>query len=264
MRMFKSAISVAMLIASSTLLSTPVLAAREPAPLITDERIKQVMYDAKQVYEVTINYGNQSTIQFSPDENVEVVALGDSIAWQVVPNGDRILIKPVEKDAAGNLSVRTNLRDYYFDLKSSDRARDKTFLIQFHYPEEMESSISSQGVYIPHKFDPLNTNLDYSVSGREKAFQLKKVFDDGKFTYFKFKEGADIPSFYQVKADGTEALVNSRREGDMMVVETVGSAFTLRNGEEHLCVKNNNSEFANSTVAVTDTRPVSQRTGRLK
>lgn len=190
-----------------------------------------------------MNYHNQTTVAFAEDETIEEVAVGDSIAWQVVPSGDRFYIKPVETNAGGNMSVRTNKRHYFFDLHSSQSAKDQTYLVQFRYHGDTAAATSSstfkQVNFTSGDFDPAALNFDYSVSGKEETFGLKRVFDDGQFTYFLFGEGKDIPSFYRILPDGTEAIVNTRREGVYMVVESVASAFTLRNGNIYLCIRNN-------------------------
>ncbi|MDR9465633.1 TrbG/VirB9 family P-type conjugative transfer protein [Pseudomonas aeruginosa] len=64
------------------------------------------------------------------------------------------------------------------------------------------------------------------------------VMDDGQFTKFLLKKGADMPQFYRVLPDGTEAMVNKRREGDYVVVERLDSMFVLRDGNAHVCVEN--------------------------
>ncbi|MNY76936.1 Conjugal transfer protein [compost metagenome] len=38
--------------------------------------------------------------------------------------------------------------------------------------------------------------------------------------------------------DGTEAMVNKRREGDYVVVERLDSMFVLRDGNSYVCVQN--------------------------
>ncbi|MEN9136751.1 TrbG/VirB9 family P-type conjugative transfer protein, partial [Xanthomonas euvesicatoria] len=81
------------------------------------------------------------------------------------------------------------------------------------------------------------------TSGNKTAIPLKRAFDDGQFTYFMFDQNAEIPSVYTVGPDGKESLVNTRREGQYLVVERTASLFTLRNGNSHLCVQNNANPY---------------------
>lgn len=216
-------------------------AVKRPQPLLTDARVKQVAYDASQVYELTAHYGYQTAIEFGADENIVTVALGDSIAWQTVPAGNRLFLKPVEPQAKTNLTVITDQRTYFFNLDSSARQSGQTFLLRFRYPESpfLQTPVTPARPASDDeaRFDPLTLHMTYAISGDAQTFALKKVFDDGRFTYFLFGEQAEIPAVYQVGADGTEALVNTRREGRYWVAEQTGERFTLRNGTAWLCIK---------------------------
>ena len=113
------------------LTSLPSHAAKFAHSLVTDDRVKQVLYDQNQVYEIVGTYGYQTSIEFANDETIKVVALGDSIAWETVPYQNRLFIKPVESNAATNMTVLTNKRTYYFKLTSSKSRALMAFLIRF-------------------------------------------------------------------------------------------------------------------------------------
>ena len=219
-------------IATSLLVGTfPARAAKQPRPLISDYRVKQVAYDANQVYEIVGNYGYQTLLEFSADEQIKVVALGDTIAWQTVPFQNRLFLKPVEPNAATNLTVITTKHTYYFKLSSSKNPSAMTFLVRFVYANSNgQFTMTGWERKGSKALDTARINLAYGVAGDKAKMGLKHVFDDGQFTYFMFDENAEIPSFYVVAADGSESLVNWRREGAYMVVERLGDRFTLRNG----------------------------------
>ena len=81
-------------------------------------------------------------------------------------------------------------------------------------------------------------NFNYTISGAE-YIAPRKIFDDGEFTFFEFdKKNADIPAFFLVDSAGREALVNYRLTGDYIVIERVASQFTLRHGNDVVCVFN--------------------------
>ncbi|SEB26324.1 type IV secretion system protein VirB9 [Variovorax sp. YR216] len=231
--------------------AAPAHAAKFPNPLVTDNRVRQVAYDPNQVYEIVGTYGYQTSIEFAADEKVEVVTLGDSIAWQTVPYRNRLFLKPVEPNAETNLTVITDRRTYYFKLMSGKGRATQTFLVRFVYPQALQRSAGSMqrdtfsGMNGPGTsgnapaIDMARMNIDYSTSGETGAIQLKRAFDDGQFTYFQFDKGAEIPAVYTVGPDGTESIVNTRREGGYLVVERTAGRFTLRNGEAYLCVQSN-------------------------
>jgi type IV secretion system protein VirB9 len=227
-------------------------AAKFPNPLVTDNRVRQVAYDPNQVYEIVGTYGYQTSIEFAADEAVKVVTLGDSIAWQTVPYQNRLFLKPVEPNAETNLTVITDRRTYYFKLISGKGRATQTYLVRFIYPSAMQSlgttggargagagSGSQGGNRSASTIDLARKNIDYSISGETSAIRLSRAFDDGQFTYFQFDRNAEIPSVYTVGPDGTESIVNIRREGPYLVVERTAGRFTLRNGDAYLCVQNN-------------------------
>ncbi|GAB5098056.1 TrbG/VirB9 family P-type conjugative transfer protein [Caballeronia sp. HLA56] len=238
------------------------MAAKLPHALVTDDRVKQVPYDPNQVYEVVGTYGYQTSIEFANDEVVKVVSLGDSIAWQTVPYQNRLFIKPVEPNAATNLTVVTDKRTYYFKLTSSKARMTQTFLVRFFYlnsGSNQNASLSGMAgggrtdASTSNGIDPARLNIDYGVSGDKATIPLKRAFDDGQFTYFLFDQNAEIPSFYTVGPDGTESAVSPRREGPYMVVKRTASLFTLRNGDAHLCVQNNANPYHRADMSTAST-----------
>lgn len=219
----------------------PAHAAKTPRSLAADDRVKQVPYDPNQVYEIVGTYDYKTSIEFAPDEKVKVVSLGDTIAWQTVPYQNRLFLKPVEPNAATNLTVLTDKRTYYFTLTSARKQAGMTFLVRFMYPSaSVATGASAEQPKRPDRLpEPVQRNSDYATSGDRTTTPLRRAFDDGQFTYFLFDQGVEIPSVYTVGPDGSESIVNTRREGPYLVVERTAGRFTLRNGSAHLCVQNN-------------------------
>jgi type IV secretion system protein VirB9 len=56
------------------------------------------------------------------------------------------------------------------------------------------------------------------------------VFDDGRFTYFRFPGNREVPAVFHVLGDGSETLVNARMEDDLLVVDRVSRRLMLRSG----------------------------------
>ena len=191
-----------------------------------------------------------TTIQFEDGEDMKGVFLGDSIAWQVVPKpprGNRLFLKPMVPDAITNMTVVTDKRTYLFQLSDAKAKRVKpTYIVRFVYPRYDQQSFQSGEAVRSAALNNIAAkavNTNYSVAGKDgakRSIRLKTIHDDGQFTYFRFDDGSDgLPGVYVVQADGTEATVNQRREGDYLVVEQVANNFTLRRGSLHVCVRNN-------------------------
>lgn len=227
-------------------------AAKNPKSLSSDFRMKQVMYDPNQITHITGAYGYQTSIEFASNEQIKLVTLGDSTAWQTAPYLNRLFVKPVEDNAKTNMTVMTNKRAYFFQLDTSEKSDALTFLVRFAYPN-MTYEEASRQVVASIEDHLSEMNWRYSTSGDKAAFALKKVFDDGQFTYFLFEEDTDIPSVYVVDHEGYEAIVNTRREGKYLVVERTNNKFTLRIGKSHLCVRND-ALLTQSSMVQTENR----------
>ncbi|MBY4949542.1 TrbG/VirB9 family P-type conjugative transfer protein [Cupriavidus respiraculi] len=226
--------------------SPAVYAAKAPRPVLTDTRVRQVLFDPNQVYEVAGTYGYQTAIEFSQGESIKVVSLGDSIAWQAVPYRNRLFLKPVEPNASTNLTVITDKRTYFFRLRGAAASQPMTFVVRFVYPGSGGRDAQGRhgdgdapgGRAGGQSVDIGRLNFDYGQSGDRAAIPLIRAFDDGQFTYLLFDKDGDVPAVYLVAADGTESVVNTRREGEYLVVERVGARFTLRSGKAYLCLQN--------------------------
>ena len=68
------------------------------------------------------------------------------------------------------------------------------------------------------------------------------VFDDGQFTYLQLRLGQTVPAVFAVdNAAGQESVVNTRTEGDYLVIQQLAPQFTLRQGEFHVASIFNNA-----------------------
>ena len=233
-------------------LTSQAFAAKFPQPSAADQRIRQVVYNASEVYEVTGSYRYTTTIEFEKGETVQYLTLGDTIAWQAHPMGHRVHLKPVEPKAVTNLTVVTDRRTYYFRLTGAapkDKL-DATFLLRFTYPPEGDVAVNpgavrktADGAEKEDLATRVKTrNCNYSVSG-SRNIKLVRACDDGVFTYLEFAENATVPAFFAVDPAGNESVVNYRMEGKYAVIERVGSLFTLRDGEQALCLFNEDKPF---------------------
>ncbi len=245
-------------------LSGTAMAATSPKGLSADPRVKTVSYNENDVTTLKGFYGYQTTIRFAPYEKIQNISIGDSVAWQVVPNkvGNLLFVKPVEERAVTNMTVITDRRIYNFELSSgiASSARDSniTYMLKFSYPADSvqdytdgkavlypgtggatpygartkisESGIQSAGA-------PKDLNFDYSFKG-EEALSPSAVFDNGEFTYFKFPDMDSLPAIFAVDKKRNESIVNYHIEGEYVVVERLAGQFTLRHGEQEACVFN--------------------------
>lgn len=221
-------------------------AIRESRPTSVDPRLRVISYNPNDVFKFIGHYGYQSNIEFSEGEIVENITMGDTVAWQIVPAGNRVFLKPMEPNATTNMTLLTNKRTYYFELHA-DEAKDISdsniaFNVRFIYPDEndtnsaiMSFATSDNGIEFANKE---KLNYKYTISGAELVAPIK-IFDDGEFTYFEFRDkNAEIPAFFLVNSAGREEIINYRVKGNYVIVERVASRYTLRSGRDIVCVFN--------------------------
>lgn len=225
-------------------------------------RITEVYYSESGVAEIPTAPNYTTTVEFSAKETVQTVVSGDTTGWQVVPQGSRLFIKqnftPAKKTVKKtNLTIITDKRNYYMNLYSAspDQA---AFVVRYRYddPPKPAPSLPPPPKEEPKKIEPLKVeeptidpnylNSNYSFSGSDEI-GLSALYDDGKSTYFEFKpvRGAKgkyisdgIANIFIVNKEGYEVPVDVRTQGKRIVVPLVGKLFSLRRGEEQLCVFN--------------------------
>ena len=210
----------------------------------TDKRLRTIVYNPNEIFVYRGFYGYQSSIIFAPGETVETITMGDSTAWQILPTGNRIFIKPIDGDAQTNMLIITNMREYQFILEAAQAIDvndpDLVFSVTFIYPgdglgDDLQTfnSISTDAAA-----SNTTNNFNYTISGPDYVAPLK-IFDDGEFTYFEFRDiNGTLPAMYSVGKDGLESMVNYKIQGKYVIVEAVYPKMTLRFGDDAVCVYN--------------------------
>jgi len=235
------------------LAASPALAEKQPQPGPADARIRTVVYNPRDVVKVLGHYGYQTLIQFADYEQIENISIGDSLAWQVVPNerGNLLFVKPVEQNAQTNLTVVTSTpsttnatgvaqRVYVFSLDAHGKDEHTnpsfTWTVKFRYPEDEEQYLLLQqrrrdiaanaivgNTGSTGRVDPADWNFNYTFTGDTEQVPVK-IFDNGTFTYFEFDNITDTPAIFLVGKNQEESLVNSVRQGRYVVVHFVRRA----------------------------------------
>lgn len=235
----------------------PAMAAEVAVPVTTDSRIKTFVYNENDVFNIVTHYGYQSNIEFSAQEDIETISVGDRVPFQIIPSGRRLFIRALTSNARTNMTVITNRHAYQFDIAAVPAPvmpnEELVYVVRFFYPDDKKNGLV-------HRSD-MNQLMDkpsYDGSGnlinKERSYNYKytfsgsdaiapvKVFDDGMATSFKFHSldtGNQI-RFYIIDSSGKETFVNARPVGDYMVVGQVAGRFALQKGEDFVSVYNEN------------------------
>lgn len=108
-------------------------------PITTDSRIRTLVYNPNEVYELKFYYNYQSFIEFSNDEEIEMISVGEAFAWRLTPAGKRLFVRPLEISAHTNMTIITNRRIYHFDIRSDEFTgkadEDLVYTVRFFYPQ---------------------------------------------------------------------------------------------------------------------------------
>lgn len=213
---------------SLPLLFLLLLAAREPEPGPVDPHIQSILYSPDEVVLLRGALGWQIMLEFSPDERIENVSIGDALAWQVTPNkkARNLFLKPLGKNASTNMTVVTDKRRYSFSLETAPRQRTTPWVVRFEYPREIVEAIEE-----PLPPPPRPLNFAYTLAG-DPSLRPSRVWDDGLMTYFEFSPEKVIPAIFAGVPRKSESLVNSVTRGRVVIVQQTSGIFTLRSGEQ--------------------------------
>ncbi len=196
-----------------------------PSAAGMDPRVQLLDYNAGQTVQLRAAAGYQVTIEFSRNEQVMNVAVGNSAAWQVSVNSrrDLIFIKRAEAAPNTNMTVFTNLRTYTFELQAIPQLTpDMPFTVSFRAP--------------PHEVEPsgfVDTSAverrssHYRITG-DPALRPNSVSHDRRFTFVTWPKDRDLRATYEVNAAGQEVLVNGIMRNDELVIDRVITMLRFR------------------------------------
>ena len=224
-----------------------------------DSRIQYVDYDPDNVVKIRAKIGHTVTVQLDKSEDAEkgVVAMGDAQAWNMAVKQNNLIFKPTATSPATNLTVITDKRTYVFDLSLAGCIKGKkkrcleiqqpTYLLRFHYPTEEEKARRKRAAQQERALNMMvkfglskeTAQLNYLYYGKgDKAIAPSAIWDDGRFTYIQYADNRDLPAVYKINPDGSEMLVNSHMEEDVIVVHETAPKLVIRLGQSVLGVEN--------------------------
>ena len=230
-----------------------------PASAQQDNRVRFVNYQPYNITRIVGTIRSSVQVEFAPDEEIAHVALGNTVAWEVAPAGHILFLKPRENQPVTNISVVTTRRDgskrsYQMELVvrdgSVDAGQNTYFYVKYRYPADeaerrrieeearkraAEAGYADQVLGIHEQYGPRNWR--YSAQG-SAAIEPQAVYDNGKVTTFAFSGNQEMPAIYIENSDGTESLVPTTVQGDLVLVHAISRKFILRRGSDTLCIFN--------------------------
>lgn len=228
-----------------------------------DPRLKEVSYDPHAVVTVAVKRGVVTHVSLDGQEAITEVGTGvasdctkPDASWCIAAQagGHNIFVKPkTTATVPNNVAVVTDKRSHAFRfvvLPDADPHQPVYRLIvkapllrvarpavsaQTHpsaEPQSLDTALPEDVIAERLLAAPHVLNGDYSVAegGRSKEIVPTLVFDDGRFTYLRFPNNSELPAVFHVLDDGSETVVNTRMEGDLLVVDRVSRRLMLRSG----------------------------------
>jgi type IV secretion system protein VirB9 len=223
----------------TALISFNAVSAAIPKSQGYDSRVQEITYNPKNVVKVATSIGRATLIQLQNGESImskelSGVGMGDASAWGLNVRGNNIFIKPMaEKPDTNLLIVSDKNRTYSFDLVTARNQRSTAYVVKLIYPEP-KPLISDIRKKVPCSDG--EQNFRYLKWG-DNYLSPQFVWDDGRFTCFKFKNNVEQPVIYKVDESGQESLINTHMEKDILVAQGVAKEFRLRLGQSVLGIK---------------------------
>ena len=211
----------ALFVAAALLAAAPLAAQVRPTPGAGDPHIQTVDYAPEQVVLLEGTPGYQVTVELSPDEQVENVAVGDAGAWQVTANrrGDRLFVKATMGGVSTNMTVITNVRVYAFELAPLSGAGSLAYTVRFRYPPAAPGAEDDA----PTAFGEGRYRLDGA-----RALRPSEISDDGTHTYIRWPRDRSLPAVFAIGDNGEEMLVNGMMRDDLFVIDSVSRKLVFR------------------------------------
>ena len=233
---------------------------------VADPRLREVLYDPQAVVTVPVKRGVVTLVVLDADEAITEVAAGlggdctkTEAAWCIAAqSGGRNLFVKAKSTAGApnNLAVVTDRRTHSFRfvvLADGDpkapvyRLVVKAPMVRLATPPRLALRDAAPLVALPAvppppspqeviaerlqaKAQVLNSNYSIAEGNGSEDIVPTLVFDDGRFTYFRFPGNGQVPAVFHVLGDGSETLVNTRMEDDLLVVDRVSRRLMLRAG----------------------------------
>ncbi|EJC84138.1 P-type conjugative transfer protein VirB9 [Rhizobium leguminosarum bv. trifolii WSM2297] len=265
--------------------SSAAIALETPRGAAQDSRIRFVDYQPYNITKIVGTLRSSVQIEFSADEEIAHVALGNSVAWEVAPAGNILFLKPRENQPVTNISVVTTRRDgstrsYQMELTvrggSVEAGQNTYFYVKYRYPadeaERRRQEVAARAqaaqageadnvLALHEAYGPRNWR--YAAQGAQ-ALEPQAVYDNGKVTTFAFAGNQEMPAIYMENSDGTESLVPKSVDGNLVLVHAISRKFILRRGDDALCVFNEAYDRVGINPETNTTSPSVERVIKAK
>lgn len=259
------------LLSSSIATIQPAHAEQKPIAGASDPRMRTINYDPEQVVHLSTAVGTTLVVTFSSTETVTSVAVSNSADLAAMPRDNFLFLKSKVALPAQPVVVLTSgqagLRRYVFSVVTTDMDNLGTgqpnlyYSVQFRYPADEAAArrraeqerqaerrlrtekIANQRALAelddPGLRNAATSNWRYIGQG-DRSLAPISVYDNGHTTFLRFPGRSRIPAIFSVGLDGEETSVNFALKGDIVEIASVERGWRLRDGNNVLCLWNEN------------------------
>ena len=221
-------------------------------------RVRRVEFKDNLVIGV-VGYGDRPIVlELDPSEPIIAAAGGVISGWEISKVENRLFVRPLAEARPATVVLGTRTRSYILDLSPGSAKKipsDFVSKIVVTYPvpppppppvvvvdpaieiNRLKYVAAAEVVRLKDAATPLSEafesgrNMAYSIEivSEQEDIRPREVFDDGRFTFFKFPDNLPIPAIYKTTPNTKEEwLVNSHRDGEYTVLHSVAPAWNLR------------------------------------
>lgn len=259
------------------------LAKRSPIqarPMPYEARLVVFPFDPDYIYPIPTKLDTYTHIQLAENERVVGFYLSDTLRWKpkVAATRRDIFVKATMPHIEAVATLITNQRRYQLSFSAGDEDDGGLWYQRVSWESDdgfieapgdtsarlvAEHSAAARGAVataasatttpalmpppgVADRVDVDKLNFNYALVG-DAPFKPTQVFDDGRFTWFKFPRVQDMPVLFALNPSTGEAQVEAfiPRKGYFLVQGLLPGGALLKLGSDEVRVVNNKGQDAN-------------------
>ncbi|MFT8687054.1 MAG: TrbG/VirB9 family P-type conjugative transfer protein [Novacetimonas hansenii] len=202
-----------------------------------DYRIKSAVYNPLDTVEIDGVAGIATHITVSPGEHYVTHAFGEEGGWAFAYKDNHYFIRPKAQESDTNLTIVTDRRVYHILLRYVGGTQQKgadgkvhvafaptpwalgqaTVELTYTYPDDTarrqagaaQDSRVRDALSNPYAATTRNLSYRRSTTAADQVIAPLNVWDDYRFTYFRFAENGVLPTLFVMNESGQESVVNA-------------------------------------------------------
>lgn len=215
-----------------------------------DTRIVKFNYDSNNTYTILARPQAVTNIQLGQDEELVILALGDTVQWLTSNAPGHVFIKPLQPDLVTSATLVTSKRTYQLTLRSSPLDGQFYQQVSWETPQIITyhnqlTKVEGFARQASQKEEPVVTVSDavaleevqfnYTISG-DAAFRPTHVFDDSRFTWVRMPPIQEMPALFMLNERNEAELLNYTIREPYFIIQRLVPGLLLKLGDDEVRV----------------------------